>query len=130
MCRLAAWLCWATSSKSHPVSGFPLYQIVLDPATRRRPTLKARRKNAGRADIKGADLFHLFEKYELTEQMRASEDTQHTVFIERMRAAGRQPFIDQEVIERLSLPRNFWPYNFEWPASWELVVETMGAHQV
>jgi hypothetical protein len=30
--------------------------------------------------------------------------------------------------EAFGLPRNFWPYNFERPASWELVVETMRAH--
>jgi hypothetical protein len=29
--------------------------------------------------------------------------------------------------EAFGLPRNFWPYNFERPASWELVVQTMRA---
>jgi hypothetical protein len=106
MCRLAAWLCllcWATSSKSHQCQvSRSTYQIVFDryaPTPADKPELKARRKNGGRADIKNADLFHLFEKYELTEQPRTLSTP--TFSNACMRAAARQPFNDQDVIERL-----------------------------
>jgi hypothetical protein len=91
-----------------PVSGFPLYipdraRPGYAPTPADKPKLKARHKNAGRADIKGANLFRLFEKYELTEQMRAARRTLSTPTFSNacMRAAARQPFNDQEVIERL-----------------------------